>query len=165
MQTDLDVAYSDPAGADAGGHAGSPHMGSGGGGGGGGSGGGGGGGGGGGAANRVIKQPTADDLAKRWETFNDFVASKVADGWHYDDETEALVLGKLSIPCESPKNLAAFVEQPGATTPIGPLKLFNMTYFINEVMDGSALDPDVGNGAICFLFLFLFLFLFVITIF
>jgi hypothetical protein len=52
--------------------------------------------------------------------------------------------GKLSIPCESPKGLEAFVETPGATTPIGPLRVFSIAKFISEVMEGSV---GTGSGA------------------
>jgi hypothetical protein len=78
VKKDLDVAYREPT-SNGGGNGG----------------GGGDSGGGGDGGNDDVRPPTPEDLAQRWETFNQFVAEKKADGWQYDEDKEALVLGTV----------------------------------------------------------------------
>lgn len=93
----------------------------------------------------AIPVPSAEDVERRWETFRKFIKSKEEDGWTFDQEKQALVLGDISIPCESPQNLEAFASQPGATTPIGPVRRTTMADFVTDVMKEDACNASNGT--------------------
>ena len=96
---DVDAAYNEPPPTDA--HHGQPGAG--------------GADGGGGAQNEdeLVPVPSAENVEERWKTFRSFVKAKEDEGWVFDAEAQSLVLGDISIPCESPQNLETFVKQPG----------------------------------------------------